>query len=368
MIGLTGDRDFLVRPIPNRTESLRSLLNRLMRQNNLSSRFLGEPKGLGNTTTVALALAASAGWNPEDVSKRGALIATPDFPEGVVLVGNSQLGKRSFVGKQRRICPQCIAVNSDTPLSWEIYINRACHLHRCLLIDRCSCCQAPLDWLAPNLECTGCGHPWSQITTQQAPRWAHTLSQWVHTSISRSIRGVSEDGKSAHSQLQVRLDKLLLMMDVLRHVLLRRWLSAKVWDQFNLHWTVELLKSPDYRFWLWHASFLHAAKDPMTLEKALVPAGRGLTVASFFDGLAINAPIPAFILDSLRQLNEHRLASKLSSLEIFDPRLHGIRPTMQITSGYQNNENSDRRKPAYIREFHEEVLEEQDAGLLISPC
>lgn len=182
------------------------------------------------------------------------------------------------------------------------------------------------------------------------------------------MRGVSEDGKIASGHLRVRLDKLLLMLDVLRHVLLRHWLSARVWDQFNLDWAVELLKSPDYRFWLWHTSFLHAAKDPMTLAKALVPSGNGLTVSSFYGGLATNAPIPAFILESLRQHNESRLVSKLSSLEIFDPRLHGIRPSMQIMSGYRNNEDRVRPWRANVREFHEEILEEQEAGFLMSPC
>lgn len=328
MIEVTGDRDFLVRPHPKETESLRSLLNRLMQQNKLTPRVLGDPKGIGHLTDTALALAQSAGWDREILLKRGALIATPGFPEGTISVGISRLGKRSFVGNQRRICPQCMANRSDTPLAWEIFTNRACHLHRCLLVDRCSSCREPLDWLTHDLECNSCGHPWAQITTERAPGWACTLSSWVHMSISRSIRGVSEDENVAHGQLRVRLDKLLLMLDVLRHVLLRSWLNARVWDQFNLQWAIELLKSPDYRFWLWHASFLHAAKDPMTLAKAMVPAGRGLTVASFFDGLATNVPIPLFVLDSLGKLGERGLLSALSSLEIFDLRLHGIRPTM----------------------------------------
>lgn len=368
MIGIIGDQDFLVHPRAKRTESIRSLLNRLMQQNQLSPRLLGEPQGLGNVTETVLALAESAGWNRENLLKRGALIDTPGFTEGTISIGISRLGKRSFVGKQRRICPQCVATRSDTPLAWEIFINRACHLHGCLLADRCSFCREPLGWLAHNLECNSCGHPWSQMRTQQAPSWAYTLSRWVHTSISRSIRGVSEDGSIPRGEFRVRLDKLLLMLDVLRFVLLRRWLSARVWDQFNLHWAVELLESPDYRFWLWHALFLHASKDPMTLAKALVPSGSGLSVASFFDNLSINAPIPLFILESLRELNERRLISKLSSVEIFDPRLHGIRPAMQIMIGYRKDKDRDRRKHSSIRELYEEALEDPEEGLLMSPC
>jgi hypothetical protein len=156
------------------------------------------------------------------------------------------------------------------------------------------------------------------------------------------------------------------MLDVLRHVLLRRWLSARVWDQFSLPWAVELLKSTDYRFWLWNALFLHAAKDPMTLAKALVPTGTGLSSASYFDHLSTNAPIPIFVLESLRNLKERRLFSELSSLETFDPRLHGIRPSMQIMSRYGHKERRFDR--AHIREFHEEVLEDEEAGILVSPC
>jgi hypothetical protein len=64
------------------------------------------------------------------------------------------------------------------------------------------------------------------MTTQEAPSWTLTLSTWIHISISRSIREVSEDGRVLNGPLRVRLDKLLLMIDVLRHVLLRRWLRA----------------------------------------------------------------------------------------------------------------------------------------------
>jgi hypothetical protein len=368
MIGIADDRQFLMRPDPKGTESIRSLLNRLMQQNKLSPILLGKPEGIGQATDIALALAQTAGWNRNILLERGALVATRNFSEGTISVGISRLGKRSFVGNRRRICPQCMTSRSDTPLAWEIFINQACHIHRCLLVDRCSSCQEPLGWLSHDLECNSCGHPWSQMQTQHAPSWACTLSRWIQASIARSIRGVSEDGRDTNGHLRVRLDKLLLMMDVLRHVLMRAWLSTRVWDQFNLCWTVDLLKSPDYRFWLWHSLFLHAAKEPMTLGKALVPTGNGLTAASFYGGLAKNVPIPAFILESLRQHNEGRLVSKLSSLEIFDPRLHGIRPSMQIMSGYRNNDVKVSRRRANVWEFHEEVREEQETGFLMSPC
>jgi hypothetical protein len=366
MIELNGGQEFLVRPHPKGTESIRSLLHRLIRQNKLSPRLLGESQGVAHATATALALAASAGWHPENILRRGGLIATPGIAEGTISVGISRLGKRSFVGNQRRICPQCIANRSDTPLAWEIYVNRACHFHGCLLVDRCSSCEEPFEWLTYDLVCSSCGNSLSQMTTHQAPRWARTLSQWVHMSVSRSIRGIREDGRQVSDIFRVRLDKLLLMVDVLRHVLLRRWLNARVWDQFNMPWTVELLKSHDFRFWLWNALFLHAAKDPMTLAKALVPSGTGLASASFFDHFSTNAPIPLFILESLRHLKERRLVSQLSSLEIFDPRLHGIRPVMQVMSRFGSMEGRCDR--THIRELHEQVLEDEEAGILVSPC
>jgi hypothetical protein len=368
MMEVSSDSAFLVRPLPKGTESIRSLLNRLMQENKLSPRFIGEPKGLGHSTDTALALAKSAGWDRENLLKRGALVHMPGFAHGTISIGVSRIGKRCFVGSQRRICPHCIGNSPETPLSWEIFINRACHLHRCLLVDKCSGCQAPLDWLALDHACSSCGLPWSRMTTQQAPRWSLKLSKWIHISISRSIRELSEDGMLLDGQLRMRLDKLLLMIDVLRHVLLRRWLSAEIWDRYNLHWTVELLKSPDYRFWLWHATFLHAAKDPMTLAKALVPSGTGLYAASFFDNLGSNAPVPAFILDSLKLLRERRTVRKLLKLEIFDPRLHGIRPSMQVMSGYQYDEYRAHRVQSYLHEFDFQALEDEETGMLVSPC
>lgn len=366
MIELTGNNQFLVRPRLKDAESIRSLLNRLFQQNKVSPRLFGDSNGLSNATVTALALAASAGWDPENIRLHGAFVETPGFAHGTIAVGISRLGRRSFVGRQRRVCPKCIKSRSDTPLSWEIYLNGACHIHGCLLVDKCSSCKTPLDWLTYNFECNGCGLHWSEMSKKAAPRWACTLSNWLHMSVLRSINGDRQDGEQEREQIRVRLDKLLLMIDVLRHVLLRRWLNPRIWNQFNLPWAVELLKSHDFRFWLWNALFLHAAKDPMTLSKALVSTGMALSITSYFGQLATNSPIPAFVFDSLRDLKERRLIVQLSSLEFFDPRLHGIRPAIQIMSGYGSKEN--RRKRASIRDFHDAIQEDVDAGMLISPC
>lgn len=368
MIELTGSQEFLIRPHIEETESIRSLLHRLIQNNKLSPRLFGETHGVAHATATALALAESAGWNSKIIQMRGAIVDTPGFAHGTIAVGISRLGRRSFVGTQRRVCPRCIAYRLDTPLAWEISLNCACHIHGCLLVDKCSSCKKPLEWLASDHECKNCGLRWSHLSKQAAPKWARTLANWVQTSVLRSITGERADGGQEKEQIRVRLDKLLLMIDVLRHVLLRRWLKPRIWDQFNLPWAVELLESHDFRFWLWNAIFLHAAKDPMTLAKALVPTGTALSVTSFYDHLATHSPVPGFVLDSLRNLKERRLVSQLSSLEIFDPRLHGILPAMQIMSEYRNNAYRVRRKRARIREFHEAVLEEQEAGFLMSPC
>jgi hypothetical protein len=173
-------------------------------------------------------------------------------------------------------------------------------------------------------DCTACGLRWASMEIGAAPPWAVRLSTWLWASTNRSIRSVHQDGKQHGRMLHIRLEKLLLMIEVLRHEMLRNWLSPRTWEQWNLPWTVELLDDFQYRSWLWSNMFLHAAKNPMTLSKALIPFGTALSISSYFKGFAPNAPVPYFVIKSLRHLGEKRLLKRLSVLRHFDARVDGI--------------------------------------------
>lgn len=315
---------FLVRPKLAPTESLRSLLHRLAVQNRLPLRMLGEPGRLGDATRVAYELAPAAGWERSELVQRAAWEWDSGPSDSCVSIGAALLGKRCVVGLQRRICPLCMASRAWTPIDWELRLNEACHIHQCMLADKCTGCGARLAWLSHQYACDQCGLPWCDFETRPASLSSTIFAKWAHSGVVRDLRGIQGDGRSGSSDVRVRLEKLLLMVDVLRYEVLRQWLSPKLWGEFGLAWSVQLLKDFDYRSWLWSEMFLHAAKDPMTLAKALRPTGSALTVTAYFDGFTSAAPVPGFVLTSLKKLGEREQLRRLSSRPIFDARRHGI--------------------------------------------
>lgn len=315
---------FLIRPSLAPTESIRSLIHRLAVQNKLPMRMLGDPGRLGEATQIACELASKADWDPRDLIQRAASISESDPSDTVVRIGTAMLGKRCIVGLQRRICPLCMVSTTWTPIDWEIRQNDACHIHQCMLADKCSACGASVAWLSHQHACDRCGLAWSHFETRPASSSSAMFAKWTHSSVVRALRGIQHDGRSKNNGVRVRLEKLLLMLEVLRCEVLRQWLSPKLWVEFGLAWSIQLLKDPDYRSWLWSEMFLHAAKDPMTLAKALRPTGSALTISNYFNGFTSAAPVPDFILTSLKKLGEQELLRRLSSRPIFDVRQHGI--------------------------------------------
>jgi len=324
MLNLDLEGEFLVQTRLTPTESVRSFLNRFAAGNKLPVGVFGEVGRLTEATRVASELAPKMGWNLSMILRRGVLHPTREYGQDTVAVGISLLGKRCVVGHRRRICPLCVAQRSWCPLVWELRSNFACHRHGCRLIDTCSRCNAHLSWMTYGADCTDCGLPWAAMNIDAAPPWAVRLATWLWESTNRSLNFVRRDGKQQGWMVYLRLEKLLLMIDVLRHELLRNWLSSEVWERWNVPWTVELLGDFHYRSWLWDCMFLHAARNPMTLSKALIPFGTALSISSHFEGFAPSAPIPYFVIKSLQDLGERKLVKRLAGLRRFDARIDGI--------------------------------------------
>lgn len=315
---------FLVRPRLAPTESIRSLLHRLAVQNKLPLSMLGQPGRLGEATQIACELASAADWDRSELIQRAASASAceSDQSDTCLRIGTALLGKRCVVGLQRRICPLCLVSTTWTPIDWEIRQNDACHIHQCMLADKCSACGASIAWLSHQHACDQCGLAWSNFEVRPASQLSSTFAKWTHSSVVMALRGIQRDGHSKNNG--VRLEKLLLMLEVLRCEVLRQWLSPKLWADFGHVWSIQLLKDSDYRSWLWSEMFLHAAKDPMTLEKALRPTGSVLMISAYFNGFASTAPVPGFILNALKKLGENKLLHRLASRPVFDVRRHGI--------------------------------------------
>lgn len=330
---MTGNdiaRDLLVRPKLVRGESVRSLLDRLVAYNRLPLTLFDGPGQVLTATHAVMELADSLGWARDELAKRATWAPAKATGNGLVSVGTSLLGKRCVIGQQRRICPHCIAVARWTPIDWELRINAACRHHRCMLLTKCSRCGAAFPWLTHDTVCGECGIRWSEMKAGVAPAWAIHLAHCLHSGIVRSLRGVHDDGRSKDGPARLRLEKYLVLLDVLRFEAMPQWLNTRMWETFNIQWSVQLLNDRDLRSWLWSKAFLHAAKDPMSLAKALLPTGSRMTIATYFAGFLPDAPVPRQIVTALKERDERVLLRRLSSRSRFDPRIHNVRGVIRV--------------------------------------
>lgn len=193
---------------------------------------------------------------------------------------------------------------------------------------------------------------WREMEVIGAPAWAVDLAGWLKHSVSRSLRGVHTDGKHG---VKLRLDKLLLIIDVLRFEIIPQWLDGDLLIEQGLPYAIQLIKDSEFRSWIWSELFLHAAGNPMTLAEALIPTGSGLAVASHFNGFLRCAPVPELVIDNLKKLGERRLVRKLWSRPRFSAREHGVRGPLHQTS-------------RSIPEFHDyDAAEWEEGGRFSTP-
>jgi hypothetical protein len=94
----------------------------------------------------------------------------------------------------------------------------------------------------------------------------------------------------------VRLEKLLLLMDIARYVVLPRFIRQPVTATKSAELVAEIVLDESYRQHLWERAFLHAAADPFTLRDALVPGYAAEEVAARFAPITPSLLMPPAIL------------------------------------------------------------------------
>ena len=169
MAHFDSDGEFLVRPALARSESVRSALNCLVATNKLPLPHFDRTGNLWESTKLVLEVADRVGWERDELARRATCSAPSKQKRSLVSVGISTLGMRCVVGQMRRICPQCVAERPWTPIEWELRVNTACHLHACLLVQKCSVCGTALAWLAHAPACRRCGQMWRAMEVVSAP-------------------------------------------------------------------------------------------------------------------------------------------------------------------------------------------------------
>ncbi len=152
----------LVRPRPDKGESLLGYIHRVGELNGLTSlrwisSMLSEVGALGIPDHKLRMLAESVGIDQEDLS---ILTSRPKATQmaNILLFMGAYVPAALFRRKRSAICVECLRGRAATPAIWDFRLICACVRHRRWLIDRCPKCDRALNWHRELLLRCRCGN------------------------------------------------------------------------------------------------------------------------------------------------------------------------------------------------------------------
>lgn len=151
----------LVRPRPDKGESLFGYIHRVGELNGLTSlRWISSmlsDAGLSIPDQKVQLLAESVGMDPEDLA---ALTCRPIATQiaNTLLFMDAYVPVALFRKQRSAICVECLRGRNATPAIWDIRLICACVRHRRWLIDACPKCSRILSWRREFLLRCRCGN------------------------------------------------------------------------------------------------------------------------------------------------------------------------------------------------------------------
>lgn len=152
----------LVRPRPDKGESLLGYIHRVGELNGLTSlrwisSMLSEVGALGIPDHKLRMLAESVGIDHEELS---ILTSRPKATQmaSILLFMGAHVPAALFRRKRSAICVECLRGRAATPAIWDFRLICACVRHRRWLIDRCPKCDRALNWHREHLLRCRCGN------------------------------------------------------------------------------------------------------------------------------------------------------------------------------------------------------------------
>ncbi|WP_461536014.1 TniQ family protein [Spongorhabdus nitratireducens] len=90
---------------------------------------------------------------------------------------------RSFVRKGSiPVCPKCFEEHEKpyVPFYWHLHLVRACHKHKCMLVEQCPDCLQELNYMRTgNLKGCSCGKVYETMPSKEAPEFLWQLADKV---------------------------------------------------------------------------------------------------------------------------------------------------------------------------------------------
>ncbi|MEM7593144.1 MAG: TniQ family protein [Cyanobacteria bacterium P01_A01_bin.83] len=116
-----------------------------------------------------------------------------------------------------KICPSCFASNGYYQKHWSLWCYTSCHVHQCLLVDRCSQCQSVWKWddLKNDWKCK-CGWNFAETPIYRIKPEENSLSKLIAHSCELAEAGsITRDRKSPLSDFSLSQISLLIISTAL---------------------------------------------------------------------------------------------------------------------------------------------------------
>jgi len=310
---------FLLRPRPIGTESLRGFLSRLAAVNLVPRCFWPLMGSLEVLTELTI------GYAGEDIIEPVALhhrIASHRHRKAIQL-GHETLLDSCLLMSRRRVCPACLAEDGIARMEWEVKACMACPRHRCMLLSKCPSCARHLTWTSSEITNCGCGQSLTEAIAEPASMSEVGISRLLHVALRTSMKTREQASLSTRTGTPLRLEKLLLLVEIVQHVFLPEHVPRGLSRSDELRLTVLILRDRFYRDYLWDKVFLHAASDPMRMAEMLQPGRGGSSIRQDYADLARDLHIPQALWPFVN-LQGPDDCSVARSCEPFVQWLHGV--------------------------------------------
>ena len=116
-----------------------------------------------------------------------------------------------------KICPSCFATDGYYHKHWSLWCYTSCHIHQCLLVDRCPQCQSAWKWddLKNDWKCK-CGWNFAETPIYKIKREENNLSKLVaHSCKLIEAESIHLNPKSLLSDLSLSQISLLMISTAL---------------------------------------------------------------------------------------------------------------------------------------------------------
>lgn len=334
-------QQLLISLSPSGTESARGYALRLAKANAFPNLFQARLANLHSSAKLASELAGMPGPKNLTLHARACWHPASHGAEGLVYVGHARLARHCLRATSRAVCPDCLRESGVSLIEWEVRACKACPRHKCWLVTKCPNCGHTLTWSRTDADTCLCGQSLTAMRTAPAPKWVCNLARLFTTATQTSLQSRFDAAQRCRNGPPLRLDKLLLLLEVINRGLLAQFLGGELLRQHGPRLSVAIIRDRGYRDYLWDEVFLHLADRPMEMAKLLLPGNPTDEFAQNFSALIDRLYLPSALVEYARGCPDRRLMRQVLDRIWFARHLHGPGPCHLNTVRTSWNDGED---------------------------